>query len=52
MQATARSPEARMYFASYGREPVASTPAAFAAFIRTEHAKWGHVIRDLQIKAE
>jgi tripartite-type tricarboxylate transporter receptor subunit TctC len=44
--------EARKYFASYGREPVASTPAVFAAFIRTEHAKWGPVIRDLKIKAE
>ena len=44
--------EARRYFASYGREPVASTPAAFAAFIRAEHAKWGHVIRDSNIKAE
>jgi tripartite-type tricarboxylate transporter receptor subunit TctC len=32
--------EARKYFASYGREPVASTPAEFAAFIRSEHAKW------------
>ena len=42
----------RKYFASYGREPVASTPAAFAAFIRTEHAKWGQVIADLNIKAE
>ena len=44
--------EARRYFASYGREPVASTPAAFAAFIRAEHAKWGQVIRDSNIKAE
>jgi tripartite-type tricarboxylate transporter receptor subunit TctC len=44
--------EGRQYFASYGREPVASTPAVFAAFIRTEHAKWGHVIRDSNIKAE
>jgi tripartite-type tricarboxylate transporter receptor subunit TctC len=44
--------EARRYFASYGREPVASTPAAFAAFIRTEHAKWGQVIRDSNILAE
>jgi tripartite-type tricarboxylate transporter receptor subunit TctC len=31
---------------------VASTPAAFAAFIRAEHAKWGQVIRDSNIKAE
>ena len=44
--------EARRYFASYGREPVASTPAAFATFIRAEHAKWGQVIRDSNIKAE
>ena len=44
--------EARKYFASYGREPVASTPAVFAAFIRAEHAKWGHVIRDSDIRAE
>jgi tripartite-type tricarboxylate transporter receptor subunit TctC len=44
--------ESREYFASYGREPVASTPAAFAAFIRAEHARWGHVIRDSNIRAE
>ena len=44
--------EARDYFASYGREPVASTPAAFAAVIRAEHAKWGKVIGDSKIKAE
>jgi tripartite-type tricarboxylate transporter receptor subunit TctC len=44
--------EARQYFASNGREPVASTPAAFAAFIRAEHAKWGQVIRDSNIRAE
>lgn len=44
--------EARHYFASYGREPVASTPAAFTTFIRTEHAKWGQVIGDSRIKVE
>lgn len=44
--------ESRRYFASYGREPVASTPAAFAAFIRAEHAKWGRVIHAANIKAE
>ena len=44
--------EARKYFASHGREPVGSTPVAFAAFIRAEHAKWGLVIRDSNIKAE
>jgi len=44
--------EARRYFASYGREPVASTPTTFAAFIVAEHAKWGLVVRDLNIKAD
>jgi tripartite-type tricarboxylate transporter receptor subunit TctC len=44
--------EARRYFASYGREPVASTPATFGAFIGTEHVKWGQVIRDSNIKAD
>jgi len=44
--------EARKYLASNGREPVASTPAAFTAFIRAEHAKWGHVIRESNIRAE
>jgi tripartite-type tricarboxylate transporter receptor subunit TctC len=44
--------EARSYFESYGREPVASTPAAFAAFIRAEHEKWGLVIHDSNIRAE
>lgn len=44
--------EARDYIGSYGREPVASSPAAFAAFIRMEHVKWGQVIRGSDIKAE
>jgi tripartite-type tricarboxylate transporter receptor subunit TctC len=52
ISAILRSDEAGKYFASYGREAVASTPAAFAAFIRAEHAKWGQVIRDSNVKAE
>ncbi len=44
--------QARLYFASYGRETVASTPVAFAAFIRAEHAKWGQMIRDSNIRAD
>jgi tripartite-type tricarboxylate transporter receptor subunit TctC len=47
-----RTDEARKYFASHGREAVASTPLAFGAFIRAEHAKWGQVIRESNIKAE
>jgi tripartite-type tricarboxylate transporter receptor subunit TctC len=44
--------EARRYFASNGREPVASTPVAFAVFIRAEHAKWDRIIRNSNIRAE
>lgn len=31
-------------------ELMSSTPEAFAAYIRSEHAKWGKVIRDVGIK--
>jgi len=44
--------EARDWFASFGAEPGIETPAAFAAFIRAEHAKWGGVIRDAGIRLE
>jgi tripartite-type tricarboxylate transporter receptor subunit TctC len=29
-----------------------STPEEFAAFIRTEHARWGEIIRNAGIKPE
>jgi len=29
-----------------------ASPADFAAFVRSEHAKWGEVIRKAGIKAE
>ena len=35
-----------------GFEPVGSTPAEFAAYIKTEIAKWGKVIKAAGIKAE
>jgi tripartite-type tricarboxylate transporter receptor subunit TctC len=35
-----------------GDEPVGSTPAQFSDFIRTEHAKWGKVVRDANIKLD
>jgi tripartite-type tricarboxylate transporter receptor subunit TctC len=35
-----------------GFDPVASTPEAFAAWIRTEIAKWGKVIRDGNISVQ
>ncbi len=33
-------------------EPMAETPAANAAVIRAETAKWGKVIRDAGVKLE
>ena len=30
-------------------EPVGSTPAAFDAFLHTEHDKWGKVIKDAKL---
>ena len=32
-------------------EPVGSTPAAFEAFLRAEHDKWGKVIKDAKLDA-
>ena len=46
------SPEARDWFAEQGGEPFADTPEEFAAFIKSEHARWGPIIRDAGIKAE
>jgi len=42
----------RERFASEGLEPAWTTPAAFAAYIKTEQAKWGKVIRDGDIHGE
>jgi tripartite-type tricarboxylate transporter receptor subunit TctC len=33
-------------------EPVGTTPAEFAAIVRNDHAKWGEVIRNANIKLE
>lgn len=44
--------EARAYFSAQGREPVGSTPDAFAAYIQQELDKWGPIIRDAKIRAE
>ncbi len=35
-----------------GADPVANTPQAFAAFIRSEHGKWARVIREASIRVE
>ncbi|WP_431304432.1 Bug family tripartite tricarboxylate transporter substrate binding protein [Sediminicoccus sp. BL-A-41-H5] len=48
----AATPEAQARFASMGAEPVASTPAAFAAFVRAEFDRFGRLIREADIKGE
>jgi tripartite-type tricarboxylate transporter receptor subunit TctC len=45
-------PDTRERLAGGGFEPVASTPAAFAALIRNDMTRWSKLIRDAGIKPE
>jgi tripartite-type tricarboxylate transporter receptor subunit TctC len=47
-----RQPDVRERLAALGAEPVGSTPAEFAAFVRAEHARWGRIIREKGIRSE
>ncbi len=47
-----RSPEIRDRLLAMGAETVGSTQDQFGAFIKSEMAKWGKVIRDANIKPE
>ena len=38
--------------AGLGAEPVANTPAEFAAMIKIEAAKWGKIVKDANIRPE
>lgn len=40
-----RDPEVVKRMAADGTDPVGSTPAAFAAFLKAEHAKWSKIAR-------
>ena len=44
--------EVKEKFAAAGLETVSSTPAEFAAFIRSEIAKWGKVAKEANIKLD
>jgi tripartite-type tricarboxylate transporter receptor subunit TctC len=46
------TPDIRERLLSQSTEPVGNTPAEFAAFIRSEHAKWGKVIRDANVRVD
>lgn len=47
-----RSPEIKEKLLGMGAEPVGSTQEQFGAFIKSEMAKWGKVIREANIKPE
>jgi tripartite-type tricarboxylate transporter receptor subunit TctC len=47
-----KSPEIVQRFEADGAVAVGSSPAQFAAFLRTEMQKWGKVIRDAGIQIE
>ncbi len=47
-----QSPAMRSSLLDQGAEPVPGTPEEFAAFIRSETAKWGKVIKTAGIKPE
>lgn len=49
---TLRQPEMQDRLRNAGSDPIASTQTEFAAFIRSEHDKWGKVIRAAQIRIE
>ncbi|MPZ45910.1 MAG: tripartite tricarboxylate transporter substrate binding protein [Betaproteobacteria bacterium] len=46
------APETRARFAELGAEPVGSSPAEFARFIKVEFDKWGPVIRQTGARAD
>lgn len=45
-------PNTKEQLVKMGFEIVADTPEQFAAFLRNEYAKWGKIIKDLNLRAE
>ena len=52
LNAALAQPDVKEKFATAGLETVSSTPAEFAAFIRSEIAKWARVAKEANIKIE
>ena len=46
------SPDIKNQVMNTGSEVAADSPEEFAAFLRSEGAKWGKVIRDANIKPQ
>jgi len=49
---TLEMPDVKARLAGLGAEPIANTPAEFAAMIGSETAKWGKIVKDAGIKVE
>jgi tripartite-type tricarboxylate transporter receptor subunit TctC len=47
-----RAPEVRERLAALGAEPIGNTPDEFGAFIKTEMARWGKIIKEKGIRSE
>ena len=47
-----REPDVREKLTALGAEPIANTPAEFAAMIKTETAKWSEIVRSAKITIE
>lgn len=45
-------PDVRKRLMDLGLEPIGNSPAEFAVIVRNDHAKWGRVIRDANIKLD
>ena len=46
------NPDVRAKLAGLGAEPIANSPAEFAAMIKSETAKWSKIVKDANIKPE
>ena len=49
--ARSTAPTCKAKLAGLGAEPVANSPAEFAAMIKIETAKWGKIVKDANIRA-
>ena len=46
------APDVKARLAAIGAEPIANSPADFAAMLRSETAKWSKIVKDANIRAE
>ena len=49
---TLTMPDVKARLAAQDAEPVGNTPEEFDAFIRTEIAKWGRVVKEAHLKID